>query len=157
MMTKNAQHSCRSSRLILLSAVAAIGVLVGGTAYACPLGNHDSPRVRLLHALQHKGQHAPSHGVKLAQLQSQTPSQTATHAKPARTELGAYGRDLPHGAAAPTSETKPILQKDLGSLAWAIADTRVPEAQAYFDQGYRLGWGFNRSSARPDLRHVLVG
>jgi hypothetical protein len=73
-MTKYAQHSRHSSRLILLSAVAAIAVLVGGTAYACPLGSHDSPRVRLLHGLQHKGQHASGHGMKLAQLQSQTPS-----------------------------------------------------------------------------------
>jgi tetratricopeptide (TPR) repeat protein len=148
MMTKHAPPSRRSSRPILLSAVATIAVLAGGTAHACPLGGHDSPRVRLLHALQQKEQHGSSHGMTLAQ----SHSQAQTQAKPARTELGAYSRDLPRGAAAPRSDAKPPLQKDLGSLSWSIAHTKNPEAQAYFDQGYRLGWGFNHAEAARAFR-----
>jgi tetratricopeptide (TPR) repeat protein len=147
MMSRYAQHSRLSSRIILLSAVAAIAVLAGGAAMACPLGSHDSPRVRLLHALQN-GQHSKGHPAKVAQLQPPTQH----HAKPARTELGTYSRDLPRGAAAPTSEAKPILRNNLGTLSWPIADTKQAEARAYFDQGYRLGWGFNHGEAARSFR-----
>lgn len=147
MTTQRIRRFRLSSRQTLLSAVAVVATLAGAAARACPLGSHDSPRVRLLHALQ-KGQHGLGHGATMAQLQSQTPTQ----AKPARTELGTYGRDLPRGAAAPRSETKPILRNDLGTLSWPIADTDNPEARAYFDQGYRLGWGFNHAEAARAFR-----
>jgi tetratricopeptide (TPR) repeat protein len=65
---------------------------------------------------------------------------------PGRTEVGPYARDLPHGAAAPTSDARPPLYANLGALSWA-AGTANPEAQAYFDQGYRLAWGFNHAEA----------
>ncbi|MFC4175535.1 tetratricopeptide repeat protein [Microvirga sp. GCM10011540] len=147
MMIPHSRPTCLSSRSTLLSAVAAFALLAGA-AQACPLGSHDSPRVRMLHALQQKGHHG--HGTTVAQLQSQAGPQTPT--KPSRTELGAYGRNLPHGAAAPTSEAKPALQDNLGALSWSIVDTANPEAKAYFDQGYRLGWGFNHAEAARAFR-----
>ncbi|MFC7551238.1 hypothetical protein ACFQU7_01410 [Pseudoroseomonas wenyumeiae] len=63
-----------------------------------------------------------------------------------RTEVGPYSRDLPRGAAAPTSDARPPLYTDLGSLTWPVG-AASPEAQAYFDQGYRLAWGFNHAEA----------
>lgn len=47
-------------------------------------------------------------------------------------------------AAPVTSE--PELYGDLGSSSWKIT-ARSPEAQAYFDQGLRLAWGFNHAEA----------
>jgi len=100
----------------------------------------------MLHALQQKGQAAHGHHTMVAQ------SQPANQAKPVRTELGAYGRDLPRGAAAPTMEAKPLLQDNLGKLSWSIASAANSEAQAYFNQGYRLGWGFNHAEAARAFR-----
>lgn len=65
---------------------------------------------------------------------------------PGRTEVGPYSRDLPRGAAAPTSDARPPLYTNLGTLSWPVG-TASPEAQAYFDQGYRLAWGFNHAEA----------
>ncbi len=134
------KHDCRPrgrARLFLLSTVALM--MAGAAATACPLGSHDSPRVRLLHALQPQGHKAHDHRQMLAQ--------STTHAQPRRTELGSYGRDLPRGAAAPTAETRPPLRNDLGQLSWPAARAANPAAQAYLDQGYRLGWGFNHAEA----------
>jgi tetratricopeptide (TPR) repeat protein len=132
-------------RAILLS-TAALLATAGITADACPLGSHDGPRVRLLHALQHKEQHASGHRMHVAQSRTQPQSQ------PARTEIGPFGRDLPHGATAPTADTKPDLLDNLGHLAWPAVGTSNPEARAYFDQGYRLGWGFNHAEAARAFR-----
>jgi tetratricopeptide (TPR) repeat protein len=65
---------------------------------------------------------------------------------PRRSELGAFGRDLPRGAAHPSSDARPELVRGLGPLGWpgASADAR---AQAYFDQGLNLAWGFNHAEA----------
>ena len=144
------QHD-RRSRLsvhpILLSTVAFVA-LASSAATACPLGNHDSPRVRLLHSLQgnHHLDGHKSHGHKIVV------AQTQSQAQPKRTELGSYGRDLPHGAAAPTAETRPALQDNLGTLSWPVASPTNAQAQAYFDQGYRLGWGFNHAEAARAFR-----
>src|SRR5918998_1610318 len=59
--------------------------------------------------------------------------------------------DMPRGAAAPTTDARPTLHGDLGWLTWA-AETVNPEAQAYFDQGYRLAWGFNHAEAARAFR-----
>jgi tetratricopeptide (TPR) repeat protein len=63
-----------------------------------------------------------------------------------RTEVGPYSRDLPRGAAAPTSDARPPLYTNLGTLTWPVG-AASPQAQAYFDQGYRLAWGFNHAEA----------
>ena len=139
----------RRSLRALLSASTASAVLLlaaGMPAQACPLGSHDSPRVRLLHSAgagAHAGHHA-SPRLQVAQAQPQ--------AKAQRNELGAYARDLPRGAAAPTNEDKPPLFDNLGTLSWVAADTRNPQAKAYFDQGYRLAWGFNHAEAARSFR-----
>lgn len=70
---------------------------------------------------------------------------------PPRTELGGQVRDLPRGAAAPTSTERPALLPDLGGLSWPAGTTSL-EAQAYFDQGYRLAWGFNHAEAARAFR-----
>ena len=72
-------------------------------------------------------------------------------AAPRRTELGGSIPDLPRGAAAPTSAEAPPLLGTLGTLSWP-AGTANPEAQAYFDQGYRLAWGFNHAEAARAFR-----
>jgi tetratricopeptide (TPR) repeat protein len=95
--------------------------------------------VRLLHALQQRDTHSQSQHIVVAQSQTQ--------AQPKRTELGAYGRDLPHGAAAPTTEDKPPLRDNMGKFSWPGIGSANAQAQAYFDQGYRLGWGFNHAEA----------
>ena len=66
-------------------------------------------------------------------------------------EMGAYARDLPRGAAHPTSSAKPDLIEGLGPLNWpgASADSR---AQAYFAQGLNLAWGFNHAEAARAFR-----
>jgi len=147
MTTSNLQHRRRSLRSALLAATATLTLVTGGVAYACPLGGHDSPRVRMLHALQKPGHHGAAHHMTVAQLQPTVPD-----AKPKRSELGAYGRDLPRGAAAPQTDAKPPLQGNLGSLSWPVTRDPAGEAQAYFNQGYRLGWGFNHAEAARAFR-----
>jgi tetratricopeptide (TPR) repeat protein len=142
MTIKHAYRVRRRARFFLLSTVALM--IAGSTATACPLGSHDSPRVRLLHALQPQGHKTHEHHMMVAQSQPQ--------AQPKRTELGSYGRDLPRGAAAPTMEVKPALRNDLGQLSWSGVSVAGAEAQAYFDQGYRLGWGFNHAEAARAFR-----
>jgi tetratricopeptide (TPR) repeat protein len=141
MTIKHADRPRRRARLILLSTAA---LMIAGTAAACPLGDHDSPRVRLLHALQPHGHKAHDHRMVVAQ--------SHTQAQPKRTELGSYGRDLPRGAAAPTTETRPPLRNDLGQLSWPSVSVAGADAQAYFDQGYRLAWGFNHAEAARAFR-----
>jgi tetratricopeptide (TPR) repeat protein len=68
-----------------------------------------------------------------------------------RAELGGYARDLPGGAAAPSEEGQPALHANLGNLTWP-AGTANPEAQAWFDQGYRLAWAFNHAEAARAFR-----
>ncbi|HEU5324037.1 MAG TPA: hypothetical protein VFX28_24760, partial [Methylomirabilota bacterium] len=55
-------------------------------------------------------------------------------------------------AAAPAS-APPVLFDDLGRHHYAIT-TRVPPAQAYFDQGLRLVYGFNHLEAQRAFRHA---
>jgi tetratricopeptide (TPR) repeat protein len=57
------------------------------------------------------------------------------------------GRQLPQ----PTRETAPPLYKDLGSLHFPIT-TANAKAQAYFDQGLRLTYGFNHAEAARSFR-----
>jgi len=143
-----ARHTNFSLRSVLLSASAVIALLAAGSsADACPLGSHDSPRVKMLHALQNRGLHGSEHHMSVAQLQSQPQA-----AQPKRTELGAYGRDLPKGAAAPSADAKPPIHPNLGKLSWIVTNDPAGYAQAYFDQGYRLGWGFNHAEAARSFR-----
>ncbi|WP_262270165.1 tetratricopeptide repeat protein [Microvirga yunnanensis] len=136
------QRSRLSARALLFSASAATVIATAGSAVACPLGSHDSPRVRMLHALQMSGSSGAAHHRDVAQLQGQ----------PKRTELGTYSRDLPKGAAAPRADGRPPLYGNLGQLSWAVTKDRTGQAQAYFDQGYRLGWGFNHAEAARSFR-----
>jgi tetratricopeptide (TPR) repeat protein len=99
----------------------------------------------MLHALQKPGHYGSGHHMSVAQLQ-------ADNVQPKRTELGTYSRDLPRGAAAPTSDAKPPLRNNLGTLSWSVTKDPDGEAQAYFNQGYRLGWGFNHAEAARAFR-----
>jgi tetratricopeptide (TPR) repeat protein len=47
----------------------------------------------------------------------------------------------------------PPLFANLGTASWRIT-TSVPQAQAYFDQGLRLAYGFNHAEARRAFRQV---
>ncbi|MFE1598596.1 tetratricopeptide repeat protein [Methylobacterium sp. ID0610] len=123
------------------------GSVLAGAAAACPLGSHHGPRARLLHSLAQTGRTAAGAPMTTAQ---------AGHAPhpvpPARNELGSYNRDLPRGAAAPTSTQPPPLHDDLGQLTWAAARPAHPQARAYFDQGYRFAWAFNHAEAARAFR-----
>ncbi len=148
MVFPSLRHSRATKRVVLLGTTAAAALLLaaGHPVGACPLGGHDSPRVRLLHGLTMGGQHS-GHGRMVAQAQPQAP-QTPTK----RNELGAYARDLPRGAAAPSAEEKPPLADNLGKLTWSVAATAKPDAKAYFDQAYRLAWSFNHAEAARSFR-----
>jgi hypothetical protein len=65
---------------------------------------------------------------------------------PRPSEMGAYARDLPQGAAQPTSAAMPALMPGLGPLTWPEA-SQDPRARAYFAQGFNLAWGFNHAEA----------
>ncbi len=67
-------------------------------------------------------------------------------AAPRRSEMGAFARDLPQGAAHPRSTAMPELVRGLGPLSWPGASNDA-RAQAYFDQGLNLAWGFNHAEA----------
>jgi tetratricopeptide (TPR) repeat protein len=133
-------HLTKRSHILLMTTAA---LALATSAAACPLGDHNSPRVKLLHGMTH----APASGVKVAQADHQT------HAKPpARNELGAYSRDLPKGAAAPRAEERPPIYGNMGRFTWAAVGPSAQEARPYFDQGYRLGWGFNHAEAARAFR-----
>ncbi len=68
------------------------------------------------------------------------------HHEARRSEMGAYARDLPQGAAHPTTAAMPALMPGLGPLDWpgVSADAR---ARAFFNQGLNLAWGFNHAEA----------
>ena len=53
-----------------------------------------------------------------------------------------------HGSAAASPAVAPPLFDDLGRYHRAITTTS-PRAQAFFDQGLRLVYGFNHYEARP--------
>ncbi len=152
--------ACRPRRsapaALLATSAGVLAALAAGGANACPLGSHDSPRVRLLHALQKREQHGGHRHLAQAPRQPEQSQQHQAHqpapvAPPARTEIGAYARDLPRGAAAPTAETRPPLFDTLGRFSRPVG-TANPQAQAYFDQGHRLGWGFNHAEAARAFR-----
>jgi len=141
-MTTHLSKRSRSmtSALLMTSAAA---IVLATSAAACPLGDHNGPRVKLLHGLSH----APAPRMTMAQADHQAHPQP-----PARNELGAYSRDLPKGAAAPRAEERPPVYENLGRFTWAGVGPSAPEARAYFDQGYRLGWGFNHAESARAFR-----
>src|SRR3954471_24372220 len=73
-----------------------------------------------------------------------------------RTEVAPFHHGL-HAApaAGPTAndETTPPLFDNLGRHTWAIT-THSPQAQAFFDQGLRLAYGFNHAEARRAFRQA---
>jgi tetratricopeptide (TPR) repeat protein len=76
--------------------------------------------------------------------------------KQPRTEVTPFQHGL-HAApaAGPTAydEATPPLFDNLGQHTWPIT-TQKPEAQAYFDQGLRLAYGFNHAEARRAFRQA---
>ncbi|KLK92427.1 hypothetical protein AA309_14530 [Microvirga vignae] len=135
------------ARIRLLTTTATAALIIATSAAACPLGDHNSPRVKLLHRMIHAGHSQPVSEVKIAQADHQ-----AHPHPPARNELGAYSRDLPKGAAAPSAEIRPPIYENLGHFTWSAVGPSGQDARAYFDQGYRLGWGFNHAEAARAFR-----
>src|SRR3954454_2724967 len=76
--------------------------------------------------------------------------------KQPRTEVAPFHHGL-HAAptAGPTAydDATPPLFDNLGRHTWAIT-TENPEAQAFFDQGLRLAYGFNHAEARRAFRQA---
>ncbi|QSA95764.1 hypothetical protein [Methylococcus sp. EFPC2] len=64
--------------------------------------------------------------------------------KPAKTEVGPFGRLIPGTAAGTAAE--PVLADNLGNLHYPVT-TSVALAQRYFDQGLRLAYAFNHAEA----------
>ncbi len=140
-MTAYPTRRSRSFSHFRLMTSAATLIVLAASAEACPLGDHNSPRVKMMHDMTH------AHAAPMTMAQHQ-PSPLP----PARNELGTYSRDLPKGAAAPSSDQRPPIYANLGDLSWTEAGPAAPEARAYFDQGYRLGWGFNHAEAARAFR-----
>src|SRR3954451_7020019 len=73
-----------------------------------------------------------------------------------RTEVAPFHHGL-HAApaAGPTAydDATPPLFNNLGRHTWPIT-TQKPEAQAFFDQGLRLAYGFNHAEARRGFRQA---
>jgi tetratricopeptide (TPR) repeat protein len=59
-----------------------------------------------------------------------------------------------HESSGSATASAPVLFDDLGSYHRAIT-TRSPQAQAYFDQGLRLVYGFNHYEAQAAFREAL--
>ena len=79
---------------------------------------------------------------------------TATVARAAETVPFKEGVQMPaQPPGIAYEDATPPLFKDLGATSWKIT-TSVPEAQAYFDQGLRLAYGFNHAEARRAFRQV---
>jgi tetratricopeptide (TPR) repeat protein len=66
---------------------------------------------------------------------------------------GQPGSHAQHGGPAPTGAVTPVLFDDLGPYHRAIT-TASPRAQAYFDQGLRLVYGFNHYEAQAAFREA---
>ncbi len=142
----------------LLLAGAAFGTVGPATAPARAQSHadHHRPRLNLVQAQTGGASAAPAteHGAHHIgpAATAPAPAGVAPVAPPRRrTELGGSIPDLPRGAAAPTSAETPPLLDNLGKLSWP-AGTANPEAQAFFDQGYRLAWGFNHAEAARAFR-----
>jgi hypothetical protein len=61
-MTVHLARPTRALARLLLTTTAIAALVIAGDAGACPLGSHDSPRVRLLHSLTHLLRAAESRG-----------------------------------------------------------------------------------------------
>ncbi len=73
-----------------------------------------------------------------------------------RTEVAPFHHGLhaaPAGTATAYDEAPPPLFPDLGRHSWTIS-TQIPEAQAFFDQGLRLAYGFNHAETRRAFRRA---
>jgi tetratricopeptide (TPR) repeat protein len=66
---------------------------------------------------------------------------------------GQPGSHAQHGGPAPTGAVTPVLFEDLGTYHRPIT-TASPRAQAYFDQGLRLVYGFNHYEAQAAFREA---
>src|SRR5215213_8491730 len=81
----------------------------------------------------------------------------AAQDKQPRTEVAPFHHGLHAAPAAsgPTAydEATPPRFDNLGQHTWMIT-TQNPEAQAYFDQGLRLAYGFNHAEARRAFRQA---
>src|SRR6476646_975193 len=104
-----------------------------------------------------------SRRIALATVHTMTVAAIALVAAPARgqesvpkTEVAPFHHNL-HAApaAAPSAydEGTPPLFDNLGRHSWKVT-TQKPEAQAYFDQGLRLAYGFNHAEARRAFRQA---
>ncbi|MEF2549897.1 hypothetical protein VQ042_00760 [Aurantimonas sp. A2-1-M11] len=146
MTTLNAGRRPVRAHTMMFATVAVAALLPGAVATACPLGAHHGPRAQQLQALWQQAQRTAGEAELVAE--AQAPSKGT----PAPTEIGTYARDLPSGAAAPQSNARPDLLDNLGQLTWSAAGQMTPQARPYFDQGYRLGWGFNHAEAARAFR-----
>jgi tetratricopeptide (TPR) repeat protein len=145
-MTILAKQSRSLARFYSMT-TAATALVLATAAGACPLGDHNSPRVKLLHGMTHTRHDAQASAAKIAQADHKSHAQP-----PRRNELGTYARDLPKGAAAPTGAVRPPIYDNLGQFRWSAVAPSTQDARAYFDQGYRLGWGFNHAEAARAFR-----
>jgi tetratricopeptide (TPR) repeat protein len=71
----------------------------------------------------------------------------------AKTELFNPGVSHAAGTAGKTVTGRPPLYEGLGNMAMPVT-TKSAEAQAYFDQGLRLAWGFNHAEARRSFQEA---
>ncbi|MFC6486398.1 tetratricopeptide repeat protein [Nitratireductor sp. GCM10026969] len=78
---------------------------------------------------------------------------TAAAHEQAKTELFNPGVSYAAGNAGEAATGRPPLYEGLGTMAMPVT-TKNEEAQAYFDQGLRLAWGFNHAEARRSFQEA---
>ncbi|MCT7378654.1 tetratricopeptide repeat protein [Chelativorans salis] len=78
---------------------------------------------------------------------------TAAAHEQTKTELFNPGVSYAAGKAGEAASGRPPLYEGLGTMSMPVT-TKSAEAQAYFDQGLRLAWGFNHAEARRSFQEA---
>jgi hypothetical protein len=101
----------------------------------------------------HKCLDATAIGLALAFLVTPSAAQEQT---PRKTEVAPFSHGVhaaPAAGATAYQDSEPPLFANLGRHSWKIT-TSNPQAQAFFDQGLRLAYGFNHAEARRAFRQA---
>jgi len=105
------------------------------------------------HSNLHKCLDATTIGLALAFL---VPPSAAQEQTPPKTEVAPFSHGMhaaPAAGATAYQDSEPPLFANLGQHSWKIT-TSNPQAQAFFDQGLRLAYGFNHAEARRAFRQA---
>jgi tetratricopeptide (TPR) repeat protein len=132
------------SRRPIFAALAAAGVISGATL---PEAQSDNVFVPELAVIDGAICRLPQAGNRLLLRLAQA----STNSAPGRTGIGPTAPVAAQAATAPAPNDDPPLMEGLGKLELKIT-TYSSQAERFFNQGYRLAWGFNHDEARRAFR-----